>query len=253
MIGIVGGIGPYSGLDLLKKVFDNTLASSDQEHLDAVMLSASSKIKDRTEYLIGKINENPAYAIAEVLLKLQATGATVAGIPCNTAHSERIFRVIQLELKKENSTIKVLHMIEETVAFTVANFPKITKVGVLSTTGTYKSGIYPQLLKSKGYEVIIPSLEMQEQLIHPSIYNPTFGIKTISNPIHPQARENLMQGISFFKEQGAQAVILGCTEIPLAITEPEVNTMVMIDPTNVLARALIQNSAPDKLKPLKIP
>lgn len=43
--GIVGGVGPYSGLDLLKKVFDNTLANSDQEHLDAVLISASQKLK----------------------------------------------------------------------------------------------------------------------------------------------------------------------------------------------------------------
>ena len=58
MIGIVGGIGPYAGLDLLKKVFDNTLANSDQEHLDTILLSMPSKIEDRTEYLIGKVKIN---------------------------------------------------------------------------------------------------------------------------------------------------------------------------------------------------
>jgi len=250
MIGIVGGIGPYSGLDLLKKVFDNTLANNDQEHLDAVLISASSKIKDRTEYLIGAIKENPAIAIAEVLLKLHATGAIVAGIPCNTAHSEKILNVIHQELINADCTIKVLNMIEETVAFIKLNYPEISKVGVLSTTGTYKSGVYAKLLKSKGFEAIVPSIEMQEALIHPAIYHPTYGIKSISNPVHPQARKNLMQGMSFFKEKGAKAVILGCTEIPLAITEPLVNEMITIDPTYVLARALIHNTTPSKLKPL---
>ncbi len=250
MIGVVGGIGPYSEIDLLRKVFDNTLANSDQEHLDAVLLSMPSRIEDRTEYLIGNIKENPAIAIAEVLLKLQNVGATVAGIPCNTAHSEKIFNVIQLELKKAEATIKVLNMIEETVSFIAVNHPNITKVGVLSTTGTYKSGVYTIAFQSKGYEVIVPSLEMQENLIHPAIYHPTYGIKTIANPIHPQARKNLLQGISFLKEQGAQAVILGCTEIPLAITETQINGLVTIDPTNVLARALIYKHNPKKLKSL---
>ena len=79
---------------------------------------------------------------------------------------------------------------------------------------------------------------------------PIYGIKTISNPIHPQAKENLLQGISFLKEQGAQAVIMGCTEIPLAITEPQVHNIVIVDPTNILARALVYKLNPNKLKPL---
>ncbi|MCJ7713906.1 aspartate/glutamate racemase family protein, partial [Candidatus Bathyarchaeota archaeon] len=92
--------------------------------------------------------------------------------------------------------------------------------------------------------------KMQESLIHPAIYHPSYGIKTVSNPIHPQARENLIKGISFLKEEGAQAVILGCTEIPLAITEKKINDILLIDPTTVLARALIRFSNPEKIKPL---
>ena len=250
MIGIVGGVGPYAGTDLLNKIFNNTKASNDQEHLDAVLLSMSSIIEDRTEYLIGNVKINPALAIVKVLLKLEKTGATIAGIPCNTAHSESIFKVIQLELENSKSQIKLLHMIDETVSFIASNYPNVTKVGVLSTTGTYKSKLYMNALKVKGYEVIVPSLEMQENTIHPAIYHKTYGIKTTSNPIHPQARENLMIGMSYLEEQGAKIAILGCTEIPLAITESKINEVITIDPTNILARALIHNINPDKLKPL---
>lgn len=250
MIGIVGGVGPYAGTDLLNKVFNNTEAKTDQEHLDAILLSMPSVIDDRTEYLIGKVKVNPAFAFVEVLLNLEKTGATIAGIPCNTAHSEKIFKVIQLELEKVKSTIAVLNMIDETVLFIATNYPNVNKVGVLSTTGTYKTQVYTSALKLKGYEVIVPPLEMQENIIHPAIYHKTYGIKTTSNPIHPQARENLLQGISFLEEQGAQIAILGCTEIPLAITESKINDVITIDPTNILARALIHKSNPDKLKPL---
>ncbi len=250
MIGIVGGIGPYSGIDLLKKIFDNTLANIDQEHLDVTLLSMSSKIVDRTQFLIGKVKTNPAAAIVEVLLKIENIGATVAGIPCNTAHSEKIFNVIQLELEKAKSTIKVLNMIDETVLFIASNYPNITKVGILSTTGTYKSSLYVTSLETKGYEVVVPTQEMQENLIHPAIYHPVYGIKAKSSPIHPQAKDNLLQGISFLKDQGAQSVITGCSEISLAITEPMVNDMIIVDPTNVLARALIHVLDPKKLKPL---
>jgi len=248
MIGIVGGVGPFAGKDLLEKIFVNTVANSDQEHLDVVLLSKPSKIGDRTEYLFDKIKTNPGIAIAQVILKLEKAGATVAGIPCNTAHSERIFSAIQYELEKANSKIKVLNMISETGKFIINNFPKVNKIGVLSTTGTYKSGVYRKVLENKGLEVITPTLQMQENLIHPAIYHATYGIKTKSKPIHHQALKNLLDGISFLKDQGAQAVILGCTEIPLAITETRISDMITIDPTNVLARALIHSYNPKKLK-----
>lgn len=250
MIGVVGGIGPYSGIDLVKKIFDNTIAKNDQEHLDLELLSMSSSIQDRTGYLLGEVKKNPGIAIANVILKLQDSGSTVVGIPCNTAHSKEIFNPMKLELKKASANIKVLNMIKETADYISANYPSITKVGVLSTTGTYKTGIYKKALQAKGYEVIVPSLNIQENLIHPAIYHQTYGIKTLSNPVDSQARENLIEGISFLKEQGAEAVILGCTEIPLAITEKKLNDILMIDPTNVLARALILNTNPQKLKPI---
>ena len=101
MIGIVGGMGSYAGTDLLNKVFDNTLVNNDQDHLDTVLLSMPSGIDDRTEFLIGKVKINPAFAIANVLFKLQNVGATVAGISCNTAHSKKIFNTVLSELKKK--------------------------------------------------------------------------------------------------------------------------------------------------------
>ena len=251
MIGIVGGMGPYAGIDLLKKVYDNTIANNDQEHLDTVILSISSSIKDRTEYLMNRINENPAYAIVQVLLKLQEIGVTVAGMPCNTAHSELIFNVILNELNKKRSTIKLLNMISETISFIADYYPDFKRIGVLSSTGTYKSGIYSRKLRLKKYEVILPTLEMQEEFIHPAIYDSTYGIKSFSNPVHSQAIENLQKGISFLKAEGAQLVILGCTEIPLAIPQKEVEGMKIVDPTNILARSLIRNYCPAKLRVLE--
>ena len=248
MIGIVGGMGPYAGIDLLKKVYDNTIANNDQEHLDTAILSISSSIMDRTEYLIDRTKENPAYAIVKVLLKLQEIGVTVAGIPCNTAHSELIFDIVLNELIRKGGTLKLLNMISETISFITEYYPAIKRIGVLSTTGTYKSGVYSKKLQLKEYEVIVPTLEMQEEFIHPAIYDSTYGIKSFSNPVHPQAIENLQKGISFLKTKGAQLVILGCTEMPLAIPQKVLEGMIIIDPTNILARSLINNYCPLKLK-----
>ena len=210
----------------------------------------SSSINDRTKYLEGLIKQNPADAITKVIQKMERIGVTVAGIPCNTAHSDGIFDIVVEQLQIAKSSVKLLNMILETVSFISGNHPQIKRVGVLSTTGTYKSGVYSKILKSKGYEVIVPTLEIQEKFIHPAIYDLAYGIKSFSNPIKQQAIDNLYKGISYFKAKGTEAVILGCTEIPLAIPEKEVDGLVTIDPTNVLARALIKNYYPNKLKEL---
>jgi aspartate racemase len=250
MIGIIGGVGPYAGADLLKKIFDNTLAEADQDYLDTLLFSLSSKILDRTEYLLNKKLENPGFAIAKVAESLYQAKATVAGIPCNTAHSIEIFGVIQNELNSKKIPLKLLNMVDETIQFISASYPKITKVGVLSTTGTFKNKIYASPLRLNNYTVILPSINMQENLIHPAIYDPVYGIKSTSNTIHPKARQNLLEGISALKEQGAELVILGCTEIPLVFTEKKVDGLITVDPTNILARAMIREYNPQKLKPL---
>lgn len=248
MIGIVGGVGPYAGIDLLKKVYDNTIADTDQQHLDTALLSMSSRISDRSAYLNGEIEENPGLAIADVLLKLESIGVTVAGIPCVTAHSGKILESVKQKLNDEKSGLKLINMISETLLFIKKNYPYISAVGVLSTTGTYKSAVFTDALKENGYKVILPKMEIQEKLIHPAIYDPVYGIKALSHPVQPQAVENLNKGVAYLKAHGAQAVILGCTEIPLAIQEKEVQGLLTIDATNILARALIYHYRPDKLK-----
>lgn len=249
MIGIVGGMGPYAGLDLLKKVYDSTVAGTDQEHLDTILLSLSSRIPDRTEFLLGKVSLNPAIPIAEVLIRLDRAGAGVAGIPCNTTHVPEIFDRILEELEREASTIRVLHMIGETVSFILQEFPGSRSIGVLSTTGTYRSGIYRKALEESGFRVVIPDPLMQEELVHPAIYDPEYGIKTVSHPIQSRAIDNLGRGIAYLKDRGAEAVVLGCTEIPLAFPGPVVMGLPAIDPTLVLARALVRETSPEKLRP----
>ena len=246
MIGIVGGVGPYAGIDLLKKVYDNTMANSDQDHLDTVLISMPSSINDRTAYLQNRALVNPALGIVNVLKKMESIGVTVAGIPCNTAHAKAIFDVIEAELNRSNSKLELLNMVSETISFIKNSYPDISRIGVLSTTGVYKSAIYKKKLEEYGYEVIVPTPEIQARYIHTAIYDVTYGIKSFAHPVTQQAIDNLQQGILCLKQKNAQAVILGCSEIPLAIPQKTVDGMLTIDPTNILARALIKKYKENK-------
>ncbi len=250
MIGIVGGVGPYAGLDLARNVFDNTLAGTDQEHLPLVMMSVPETILDRTEYLLNLVDENPGSAIAKVILRMEAAGATVVGIPCNTAHEQGIFGLTRQVLGDNNAEVTLLNMVDETIEAILAQFPNLKKIGVLSTTGAYKFNVYSEPLRNAGLEPIVPPLDMQEGIVHPAIYDKGYGIKAASNPVTDRARTDLLEMIELLKQQGAELIIKACTEIALAIPQQIVHGIPAIDPSIVLARSLIRNLNPIKLKPL---
>ena len=249
IIGIVGGAGPFAGLDLCQKILEETIAEKDQDYLTVINWSQPNRILDRTEYLLGHVDENPGVAIAEQVRCLGEAGAAVAAIPCNTAHSPPIYDVIEAELRRQGVQVKFLHLVEETAVFLQTNFPHIRRVGILSTTGTYHAQIYPNCLQPAGYEAFVPDLTMQETYIHPAIYDLTYGIKATGTAT-ARARTDLLTGAAALRKQGAEAIILGCTEIPLAIPETVLDGIFIIDPTRILARALIREANPNRLKPV---
>ena len=105
MLGIVGGIGPMAGADLYKKIVENTIANTDQEHLSVLLASMPNEIADRTSFLLGKTDKNPAPAIAQIILMLERAGATHIGIACNTAHSPQIFEPMYSILAQNESKV----------------------------------------------------------------------------------------------------------------------------------------------------
>jgi aspartate racemase len=90
---------------------------------------------------------------------------------------------------------------------------------------------------------------MQEEVVHTAVYHPHYGIKATGTAT-PTAKTNLLAAMRALQQKGAQAIILGCTEMPLAMTESTFEGLPIIDPTLILARALIREANPAKLKPL---
>lgn len=250
IIGVVGGVGPQAGVDLVRKIFDETIARTDQDHLPVVMLSYGDEIENRTSFLLGKTKTYPGHAIGEILLQLEQIGATVAGIPCNTAHASPILDVVLERLARQGSSLKLVHMIEEVARFLGEAHPGKRRLGLLSTLGTAASGVYQKILEPKGFQVILPSQEKLLQTVHAAIADPEYGIKSKLNPVTERAMHDLFLAIDDLEAQRVEAIILGCTELPLAITESSINDMVIIDPNLILARALIREVNPAKLKPL---
>ena len=247
IIGIVGGVGPYAGLDLAKKILDQTIARQDQQHLSIALLSLPAKISDRTAFLLVKTKTNPADAVVEIIKKLENLGASVVGIPCNSIHSPPILDVILDKLKKSGLKIILIDMVAETVEFVSRNHPKIKNLGLLCTTGTAKTNVYQYYFQPRGFNIILPD-DTHQNMVQEAIYDINEGIKAKSYPVTKAAKQKLMTAVNHLQNHPVEAIILGCTEIPLAITECKIGQTIIIDPTLILARALIKHTYPDKLK-----
>jgi len=250
-IGIVGGVGPYAGVDISRKILLSTNAHCDQEFLTTHITLEPKSIADRTAYLLDPEHvPNPGIAISKQIAKLYSIGARVFGIPCNTAHAKEIFKEANIAVPKD---AVLLHMIQEVSDFLKEHYKDIKKVGVLSSTGTWTVGIYPRFLQECGFEVIVPTEKTQKEFVNPSIYDPDWGIKSLGGP-SKENRASMEKGIDELVFLGAEAIILGCTEFPLALFPHEraVNQVTgwpAIDPTMILARALVREACPSKLRP----
>lgn len=249
VIGVLGGMGPHAGVDLVDKITAQTNASSDHDHLPVALLSYPERIVDRSTFLFGDTDINPAFALADILRLLDETGAVVAGMPCNTAHAPAIFDTLVEEVARTGHQVRLLHMIDETVQFMQDTMPHIKTVGTLSTQAVYALDLHRTPLEAAGFDVVTPDASTKAQ-VNDTIFSTTFGLKAQSHPPTPQAKQYLLDAIQHLIDKGADAVVLGCTELPLTPLAADMDLVPLIDPAEILARALIEAVHPDHLKPL---
>jgi aspartate racemase len=239
-IGIVGGVGPSAGTDLVNKVFRHTRAAKDQDHINLFLTSCPSLIPDRTGYLLNG-GDDPAPGMQKCMEILAGCGATAIGIGCNTAHAPEILSRVRIP-----DGVELINMIEQTAMYVSrmgggqANGKPV--VGLLSTLGTLDCGVYDKYLT----DLVKPDRKVAEE-VHNAIYDSTYGIKA-TPAVSDKARGVVSDAVMHLKEKGCNAVILGCTELPLVFEgESDFNGVVLIDPTEILAIELIRATEPDKL------
>lgn len=220
-IGIIGGMGPLATIDLYRKIIEVTPAHSDNDHIH-VVIDSNTLIPDRTAYILGE-GKDPAVEIIRSAISLENMGADFLIMACNTAHFyyDRITPFVK---------IPILNMIEETTK--EINNMEIKNVGLLATDGVLTSKVYECKLKEHKINVIKPSEEGQK-VVMDLIYK---GIKASNYSLDISKFQRVIEKLY---EAGAETLILGCTELPIAFERFKLkgNT---IDPTKILARSAVK-------------
>jgi len=246
-IGIVGGVGPYAGIDLYRKILDNTIVIYENDHISVTLISYPGLISDRSSFLLKSSNKNPAYDIVKIIKDFISIDINVIGIACNQVHAPQIFDVVLKEISYLDRKVKVLSIIEEVSLFLTNCFPSISKIGLLARTGTVRLGIYDKWLNANNIEVVVPDNYYQD-LLDDSIANSDYGIKKYIDPFSKKAVKNIHIVSEHIKGKNPDALILGCTELPLV--KDIFKNHLVVDPTLILARGLINEVNPAKLLPL---
>ncbi len=259
-IGILGGMGPEAGCLLHKHLIDITKLlmepTRDQEHVQIFHLAWPALMSDRTEFLMNQEPINPAMGAFQVLELFELIAKhnkqqLILGIPCHTFHAEPILtKLKQLMSEHQVENVDWVNMIDATKHCLETHHQSIKKIGVLSTTGTRTARIYHQGLSGLDVELIEVDDKSQAK-VHEATYHPQWGIKSAHHDVK-KTRGIMLDMIKALKKQGAECVILGCTEIPLVITEPEVHGLLMLDPMMILAQTLMKHALPVKAKSLKV-
>jgi aspartate racemase len=219
-IGILGGMGPMATVDLFKKIVDYTAASKDSEHIH-VLIDSNTDIPDRTDAILHG-GKDPVPEMVSSAIRLECMGADFLIIPCNTAHYfyDKISAMVH---------IPVLNMIEETAK--EVKRQSIACVGLLATDGTIESGVYHRVFEKNNVSVINPSSIGQKSVMD-LIYK---GVKAGNKDID---LSEFYKAIDALILNGAQTLILGCTELPIAFEMYNIKYE-NIDPTAVLARSSV--------------
>ncbi len=229
-VGILGGMGPEATAAFFREVIRRTPAERDQDHLPIVVVNDPT-IPDRTEHLL-RGGPSPLPALIEAARTLEAAGAGLIAIPCNTAHAyhSEIAAVV---------AVPVLHIVEETADEARRLLGPGAGVGILSTRATLQICLYQPLLAERGLDTVLPPDSVQ-RLVSESIAI----LKGQSGWDGAAAR--LATAAAHFQEKGCRALILACTELGLV----EIGTpLPLLDSLDILAAATVREARLERAAP----
>jgi len=219
-VGVIGGLGPLATLDFFDRVLKRTRAVKEQEHL-RLIIDNNTKIPDRNAYMRGE-GSSPGPALAASAKGLEVAGAEVIVMACNTTH------IWESEIRAAIS-VPFLSIIDETAAVVADLRPEA--VGVLAVDACLKGGLYQEALKKAGVKALLLSEDSQKTFMD-LVYRIKSGDtgETVKRAMVTLARR--------LEAQGAEAIIAGCTEIPIVLSADDIDGE-LVSSTDVLVERTI--------------
>lgn len=224
MLGIIGGLGSYASSYFYNRLLDKTKASCDQDYIDMVIMNHAS-VPDRTDYLIGRIKDNPYEYLKNDILNLEKINVSSILILCNTAYN------FYHDLQKLTD-IPIRNLISDTVNY--LNNKNIKKVTLLATTGTLETKLYQNYCFKYGIECKLLDEEYQRKLM-----DIVYSYMKLGKKIDINSWNKIIESVNDYP------VLLGCTELSILKTELNLDDN-FIDPLEIEIDIIIEEHRRDK-------
>jgi len=199
MIGILGGMGTQAGLDFCNKLAKLNKGKTDQKY-PLFVLYNKSNIPGRPENLhrYNKVLKS----LLDGCKFLEKNKCRFIVIPCNTAH----YWYDDLQKKTK---IPIISMPREVYLHAIKTCKKNSKIGLLATEGTLKTGVYNRFFDKK-FKLIHPIRSIQSK-------NVNKAIKLVKMGKIKEAEKAIKPAVNYLIKMKCKKIILGCTELPIAI------------------------------------
>lgn len=222
-VGILGGMGPMSTWDLLKKVTEKTPVKHEREHL-RILVDSRPQIPDRPAAIRGE-GESPAPMMQESAQMLEKWGAELLAIPCNTAH----YFLPQVQAAVSIPVLDMIGLVGRTLG---AMVPPGTPVALLATAAAGEARVFHDRIPSN--PLLIPREEVHTELVAGAILQ----VKLEARVEEP--RRKLLRAVAALDAKPA-AIIAGCTEVELALSSAS-NPWPVVLPMELLAQEIVDRA-----------
>lgn len=224
MIGVLGGMGPLATVDFFNKVLAATPAKGDADHVP-LLIQSDPRIAPRPAAIL-QGGLSPLPQLLQGRDRLIAAGATALAMPCNTAH------YWYADLVK-GCSVPFISIVDASISELRALANTGSQIGLIATRATLAARIFDAPLQQAGYTPMLPDDNMMDALVLP-------GIELVKAGQAAQGGQMIEQAVQALLSRGAGAVVLACTETPLALDAVQsLMRAKCIDSTAALARACV--------------
>jgi len=223
-VGIIGGIGPESTIEYYRQIIDAYRARQNHPSSPSIIINSIDINK-----LLAWMRADDLGAVVDYLLdeiqRLARAGADFGALAANTPH-------IVFDQLRRRSPIPLLSIVE--AVCDEARTRKLKRVALFGTRFTMQARFYSDVFSKMGITIALPQ-EDEQAYIHEIYIN-----ELLNNVFRPETRDRLTDIVDRMKARdNIEAVILGGTELPLLLRDPQHNGIPLLDTTKIHVNRIV--------------
>ena len=221
-MGIIAGVGPSATVLYYKQIIAGFRERLGHEHAPEILIHSLDH-GEINEYLINEDRDALTDTLVRAIDGLSRAGCNFALIACNAMHM--VFDRVQ-----ERVPVPMVSLVQAVLKD--VHRRKFKSVGLIGTTYVMRSELYRKPLKESGITCLVPDEEEQFWImgaIQGDLQRPDIPKGTVTR---------LLENVARLRKEGADGVILACTDLPVAITE-EMSPTPLLDSTRIHVRAIL--------------